>query len=287
LADGADARGLKLVGASDRRGRGHSGEGMALIVRGGRRFLFVAHESAPTNFTVLDISDPRRPEVLEQTDLPRPKVRSNSLAIAHDGAVLAVAYQVQEPGERPAGVEFFDISDPLRPQSISYIDTSGPLSVGGGAFRLPVFSRGLLAVTDEALTSDGQDHSTLLWLMDSSVESNLVPIAAAPRHHSKISGLAVAALEPTICTRATPRRRRGTPRMKWWALSPAPGFVSAMSGNHSNRARWRTTFHRLHLVLERVAPRAMTFTSTRTTSSMPWTATPVVSMYCKGVRSCP
>ena len=300
--DTASAHGLRQIGASDLGGRGRGGEGMVILARGDRRHLFVAHESAPTNFTVVDVSDPRSPAVVHQTDLPHFEVRSNSLALAHDGALLAVAYQVKRAGLTPAGIELFDVSDPTSPRSVSYIDTSGPNSVGahfvwisgnllfaatglpdfepanprdhqivliadisdpahprevsrwwlagtaagdqepppvrhpapedrgfrahnvnvypsrpdrayvgyldGGVIildladparpaqisrldyhpplpgfthtALPLFSRGLLAVTDEALTNDGEDHPKLLWMMDASVETNIVPIATAP-----------------------------------------------------------------------------------------------------------
>jgi hypothetical protein len=40
--------------------------------------------------------------------------------------------------------------------------------------------RGLLAVTDEAVTDGCRDHPKLLWLMDASWESNVVPIGTAP-----------------------------------------------------------------------------------------------------------
>jgi hypothetical protein len=45
---------------------------------------------------------------------------------------------------------------------------------------LPLFGRGLLAVTDEATQDGCADHPKLLWLIDASTESNLVPISTAP-----------------------------------------------------------------------------------------------------------
>jgi hypothetical protein len=43
---------------------------------------------------------------------------------------MAVAYQTQKPGQKPAGFELFDISTPEKPKSIAYVDASGPHSRG-------------------------------------------------------------------------------------------------------------------------------------------------------------
>jgi hypothetical protein len=291
---------MRLLGACDLGGFGNGGEGLALRAARGRRILYIAHESAPKNFTVVDVTDPRCPRVVGQTDLPHSRVRSNSLSLSGD--VLAVAYQVALPGLRPAGVEFFDVSDPERPRSVGFFDASGPRSRGahfvwfvdgryaylssgmpdhgpahpkddqivvildaadpvhprevgrwwlpgtregdagppperhpdidsgfrahnvnvyprrpdrayvgyldGGVVILdirdrsrpqmvsrfdyhpplpgfthtvvPLIDRGLLAVTDEAVTDGCRDHPKLLWVMDARYEHTIVPLATAP-----------------------------------------------------------------------------------------------------------
>lgn len=123
-----EAWNMRLIGRSDFGGLGKGGEGIGLHAGRGRRTLFVAHESAPGNFTALDVTDPTSPTVICQTTLPHENVRSNSLSIVGD--LMAVAYQTTEPGLKPAGIEFFDISDPAQPRSLSFVDTSGPLSRG-------------------------------------------------------------------------------------------------------------------------------------------------------------
>src|ERR1700745_3580928 len=91
------------------QGFGGIGEGMAIqLAKDGRRILWMAHESAPKNFTAVDVTDPRAPRVVVQTELPHAKVRSNSLDIVGD--VMAVAYQVKNLGDKPAGFDLFDIS---------------------------------------------------------------------------------------------------------------------------------------------------------------------------------
>src|ERR1700757_1931859 len=110
-------------------GFGGIGEGMSIqIAKAGRRILWLAHESAPKNFTAVDVSDPRAPKVVGQNDPPESFMRSNSLETVGD--IMAVAYQSRKPGQKPAGFELFDISTPEKPKSIAYVDASGPHSRG-------------------------------------------------------------------------------------------------------------------------------------------------------------
>ncbi len=120
---------MKLLAQHELGGFGGLGEGMSLqLARDGRRILWLAHESAPKNFTGVDVTDPRNPKMVVQTELPHMKVRSNSLDVVGD--ILAVAYQTQVPGLQPAGVDLFDISRPESPKLISHFDCSGPHSRG-------------------------------------------------------------------------------------------------------------------------------------------------------------
>jgi hypothetical protein len=120
---------FKLLAQHELQGFGGMGEGMAIqIAPDGRRIIWLAHESAPKNFTAVDVSDPRKPKVVVQTDLPQSYMRSNSLEIT--GNIMAVAYQCQKVGQKPAGFELFDISVPEKPKSIAFYDCSGPQSRG-------------------------------------------------------------------------------------------------------------------------------------------------------------
>jgi len=93
---------FKLLAQHQLHGFGAMGEGMAVqIAADGRRIIWLAHESAPKNFTAVDVSDPRRPTVVIQTDLRQSFMRSNSLEIS--GNLMAVAYQTQKAGQQPAG----------------------------------------------------------------------------------------------------------------------------------------------------------------------------------------
>ena len=120
---------FKLLAQNDLGGFGGMGEGIAVqIAKDGRRIAWIAHESAPKNFTGVDVSDPRNPKIVVQTDLPQMHMRSNSLDVSGD--IMAVAYQTKKVGQQPAGLELFDISVPEKPRSISFYDCSGPHSRG-------------------------------------------------------------------------------------------------------------------------------------------------------------
>ena len=120
---------MTLLAQHELAGFGGLGEGMNMqLTRDGRRILWVAHESAPKNFSGLDVTDPREPRLVVQTELPHAKMRSNSLDVVGD--VLAVAYQTQGWGMTPAGFDLFDVSRPEQPRLISHFDASGPSSRG-------------------------------------------------------------------------------------------------------------------------------------------------------------
>ena len=69
---------FKQLGHHELDGFGGVGEGINMqIAPDGRRILWLAHESAPKNFTAVDVSDPRKPRVVVQTELPHKDVRSN------------------------------------------------------------------------------------------------------------------------------------------------------------------------------------------------------------------
>ena len=120
---------FKLLAHDMLAGFGGMGEGMSVqIAPDGRRIIWLAHESAPKNFTAVDVTDPRKPKVVCQTDLPHANMRSNSLETC--GNMMAVAYQTSKKDLQPAGFELFDISKPENPKSISFFDCSGPHSRG-------------------------------------------------------------------------------------------------------------------------------------------------------------
>lgn len=137
IASNSESQGMRLLGYNELGQYGNGGEGISLYAANGRRYLFVAHERGPANFSVVDVSDPSKPELVCQPQLTTPGLRSNTLCVYGD--MLAVGYQfpldyVAEHGystnEGVVGVELFSLQDPHSPRSVGFFDTSGAHSIG-------------------------------------------------------------------------------------------------------------------------------------------------------------
>src|SRR5579883_1055001 len=86
---------FKLLAHDMLAGFGGMGEGMSVqIAPDGRRIICLAHASALKNFTAVDVSDPRKPKGVCQTELAHANMRSNSLETC--GNLMAVAYQTSK-----------------------------------------------------------------------------------------------------------------------------------------------------------------------------------------------
>src|SRR6266536_1921079 len=123
------ARNLRLIGHNNLGAGPNAGEGLAMkITPEGRRLFYVAHENPPLAMSILDVTDPTRPEIVYQSEVPHDGIRGNSLAI--HGDTLLLAAQSKEPGMQPAGFTVYDLSDPIQPREVAFFDTSGPHSQG-------------------------------------------------------------------------------------------------------------------------------------------------------------
>ena len=111
---GADARNMELVGHNDLNGGGDGGEGLALHMwPDGRRILYLAHEAPDRCLSIVDVTRPEAPALLNQLRSPAPGItRCNSLGLS--GNVLAVANQAAKAGGAPAGMWVLDVSSPAR-----------------------------------------------------------------------------------------------------------------------------------------------------------------------------
>ena len=125
----AETRNIKLIAHVDLKGHNNIGEGVDLHqTASGRRILYLAHESAPKDFTGVDVTDLANPKVVVQTDLDHSHLRSNSLSILGD--TMLVAYQSQQHGQPGTGMGVYDISNPEEPKRIAFYDAQGPGSRG-------------------------------------------------------------------------------------------------------------------------------------------------------------
>jgi hypothetical protein len=121
---------MKLISHHEMGGFGGVGEGMGMQkTKDGRRVMWLGHEGAPKNFTAIDVTDPKNPKMIIQTELPHSKMRSNNLEVSGD--IMFVSHQIRgERGLKPAGFDIWDIAKPEEPKKITHFDASGPHSLG-------------------------------------------------------------------------------------------------------------------------------------------------------------
>jgi hypothetical protein len=98
----AEAQNVSLVGHNDLNGNGDGGEGLAIQqFPDGRRVLYLAHEGQKTCLSVVDVTHPESPVMINQFPSPAPGItRCNSLGLS--GNVLAVANQTLKQGQKMA-----------------------------------------------------------------------------------------------------------------------------------------------------------------------------------------
>ena len=126
-----ERRNMRLLGQNKLGDHGNAGEGMAIKKSSeGRYILYIGHSSygGPIGLSVVDVTDPQNMELLEQFPIPSDDVRWNNLDISGD--LLVVASEADKLGQEPAGLFFFDISDPAHPEQINFYDLSGENSPG-------------------------------------------------------------------------------------------------------------------------------------------------------------
>jgi hypothetical protein len=115
----AQAWNLRLIGHSDLNGYG---DGMQLMLKD--EYLFVGH-LGKMGTTVLDVSDPTAPQVVQQLKNP-PNTHTHKVQIAAD--ILIVNFEkFPKHGDMAAraGIQLLDISDPINPREIGFFSTGG------------------------------------------------------------------------------------------------------------------------------------------------------------------
>src|SRR5262249_47723437 len=132
-AASSESKNMRLLAQHDLNGHGDGGEGLAIQkLPDGRRLLYLAHEGTETCLSIIDVTNPKSPALMNQ--LPsagRGVARCNSLSLS--GNVLAIANQVNAVGREPAGMWLLDVSDlgrikkakSLEDLKLSFFDTHG------------------------------------------------------------------------------------------------------------------------------------------------------------------
>jgi len=83
------------------------------------------------------------------------------------------------------GVMILDIADRSRPRLVSRLDYHPPMP-GFTHTVVPLLSRDLLAVSDEAVRDGGADWPKLVWLVDVSTETNPTILGTAPLPYEEL-----------------------------------------------------------------------------------------------------
>ena len=120
--DGTLRSGLHLLARHDLGGHGDT---MHVNVVNG--IAYVGHQGDDrVGTSILDVSDPRHPELLAQITTP-PGTHSHKVQVVGD--VLVVNHErnllERDATSWSAGIAIYDVSDPARPQQISFLPTPG------------------------------------------------------------------------------------------------------------------------------------------------------------------
>lgn len=131
---GAESKNLRLIGHTDLDGRGDASQ----LIRHGD-YLFVGHMGT-SGTSVVDVRDPTRPRVVKRLPVPTGSTHAHKVQIVGD--LLVVNHEQYSPGghghgqrpapapsapdpEHSAGIQLYDVSNPLEPKPISFFATGG------------------------------------------------------------------------------------------------------------------------------------------------------------------
>jgi hypothetical protein len=139
-------------------------------------------------YVIFDLQDPEHPVEVSRWWLPGMKdgepplprhPRFDSGHRMHNVAILPSHPDRAYVAWLDSGVAILDTSDLEHPQLISQWNPHPP-QTGFSHTAVPLFNRGLMVVAEEALKQDCSDYPKLIWLLDISVEDNMVPQGVAP-----------------------------------------------------------------------------------------------------------
>jgi hypothetical protein len=135
-------------------------------------------------FAVVDVADPRKPEVVGRWWIPgmwragaeTPTWRSGRRYALHHALVAGtLAYGAWRDG----GLTVLDVADPTKPRLLALRNWDPPFG-GGTHSPLPLPDRNLLVVADEATSPNCSQGLRYVWVFDVRAPGNPVSIATCP-----------------------------------------------------------------------------------------------------------
>src|SRR3979490_433446 len=91
-------------------------------------YAFVGHMRPPHGTSIIDVSDPRRPEIVSQVSLPE---HTHSHKVRVHGDIMLVNNELFRAtmGERPddfeGGIRIYDIADRTKPRAVGHYRSQG------------------------------------------------------------------------------------------------------------------------------------------------------------------
>ena len=161
---------------------------------------------------VIDMSDPRRPEVVGRWWIPgmwrgggeTPTWRRAPRYALHHALVAGnLAYGAWRDG----GLTVLDVADPTRPKLLAHRNWDPPFG-GGTHSPLPLPDRNLLVVADEPTTPTAARGCATSGCSTCASPSNPVSIATFPQPARRTTAPRAATSGRTTCTRTGPARSR-------------------------------------------------------------------------------
>ncbi len=134
---------------------------------------------------VFDVSDPTRPHLVNRWALPGMDRRAEETVSWPAGKRWALHHMIVAGARgyaawRDGGLTVHDLSDPSSPVLLSHRVLSPPFA-GGSHTPLPLPTRGLLVLADEATSSNCANGLAHTWLFDVRDPTNPVPFATLPQ----------------------------------------------------------------------------------------------------------
>jgi hypothetical protein len=152
---------------------------------GGRYAYAPIHfaEFSDHNLAIVDMSDPRRPEIAGRWWIPgmwrggdeSPTWRKGRRYALHHACRRQPAYGAWRDG----GLTVLDVADPAHPRLLAHRNWDPPFG-GGTHSPLPLPDRDLLVVADEPTTMNCSQGRRYVWMFDVREPSNPVSIATFP-----------------------------------------------------------------------------------------------------------
>jgi ABC-type branched-subunit amino acid transport system ATPase component len=136
-------------------------------------------------FAVIDMSNPRKPEVVSRWWLPgmwraggeTPTWRAGKRYALHHGLP---AGNLVYAAWRDGGLTVLDVADPTAPKLLAHCNTDPPFG-GGTHSPLPLPDRNLLVLADEPTSANCSEGLRYIWMFDVREPSNPVSIATFPQ----------------------------------------------------------------------------------------------------------